>query len=863
MLRLLLTTFFLLNIYNASSQALHTIDSSRLSATLKQAIQSKGAEEQILVSLSAATGKWPKALAAFQPTKVVDDIYIMKVRVKDLAVLLRDADVLLVSQINAPREELSTGINDLSANRVNFTHHLFSAINGDSIRVSVKERLFDSTDIDLRGRVFKTGYESAMQTAHASLMATIIGGGANSSSYAKGVAAASHLSSASFNNLFPEPDGVYQQHQISVQNHSYGTLIENFYGNEAFAFDRAAKNNASLVFVFSSGNSGTQASTSGPYVNIAGYANLTGNFKQAKNLITVGATDSLGVMQPLSSKGPAFDGRVKPELVAFGEDGSSGAAALVSGSAALLQQAYKKWRGGQLPQSSLVRAVLVNSADDVHVQGPDYTSGFGSLNTYKAIKTISENRFFEDVLGQGGSRSFSITVPPGIATLKVTLAWTDPEAAPNAAKALVNDLDLLVTNSATAQVWQPWVLNTAAHADSLLQVASRGTDTLNNIEQVTLQFPAPGVYTVQVHGSRVTGSQHFSAAYQLDTAGVFYFTYPTASDPLVAGRTQVIRWETQTTGAGTLQYAAANGNWQTIASVPDLSTRYYKWTVPDTVALARLRMLTNVGAVISDTFVVAPLLTLDAGFNCADSFLLYWQRLPVNRYQLYTLGSRYLQPLLQTTDTAVLLNKQQNPSLYYSVAPVVGGHQGLRSNTLNYAAQANSCYIKSFFLHTQTRQQAGFRAEIGSLYNVAEVAFEKQQQDSFFTLEVVRWPGTTQFSFEDAGLKQGENRYRLRLRLANDQTIYSNNEVVYHVPGEKPFFVYPNPLIRKTPLQVLSSEAGRYTLQVVDGSGKVVHRQLLTASRTSISLQNLATGLYILQVHDGEGKRFTQKLVVQ
>jgi hypothetical protein len=37
-------------------------------------------------------------------------------------------------------------------------------------------------------------------------------------------------------------------------------------------------------------------------------------------------------------KGPAFDGRIKPEMVAFGIDGSSGAAALVSGVAILLQQ---------------------------------------------------------------------------------------------------------------------------------------------------------------------------------------------------------------------------------------------------------------------------------------------------------------------------------------------------------------------------------------------------------------------------------------------------------------------------------------------------------------------------------------------
>ena len=37
----------------------------------------------------------------------------------------------------------------------------------------------------------------------------------------------------------------------------------------------------------------------------------------AKNIITVGHIDSLGNVLSLSSRGPAYDGRIKPELVAF------------------------------------------------------------------------------------------------------------------------------------------------------------------------------------------------------------------------------------------------------------------------------------------------------------------------------------------------------------------------------------------------------------------------------------------------------------------------------------------------------------------------------------------------------------------
>ena len=142
-------------------------------------------------------------------------------------------------------------------------------------------------------------------------MATMMAGGGNTWYNTKGAAWGSNLSSASFQNLFPEPNSYYQTSSILIQNHSYGTVVENYYGPEAVGYDASVINNNSLLHFFSAGNSGTFASTTGQYSGIAGYANLTGNFKQAKNIITVGHTDSFGIVLAPSSKGPAFDGRVK------------------------------------------------------------------------------------------------------------------------------------------------------------------------------------------------------------------------------------------------------------------------------------------------------------------------------------------------------------------------------------------------------------------------------------------------------------------------------------------------------------------------------------------------------------------------
>jgi hypothetical protein len=113
---------------------------------------------------------------------------------------------------------------------------------------------------------------------------------------------------------------------VSVQNHSYGTIIQQFYGAEAVSYDAYTWRNKNYVPVFSAGNKGLESASEGPYTNLNGYANLTGNFKMAKNVITVGAIDNKGDVAPESSAGPMYDGRIAPQLIALGPNGTSDAA---------------------------------------------------------------------------------------------------------------------------------------------------------------------------------------------------------------------------------------------------------------------------------------------------------------------------------------------------------------------------------------------------------------------------------------------------------------------------------------------------------------------------------------------------------
>src|SRR6185437_2727613 len=103
--------------------------------------------------------------------------------------------------------------------------------------ISIKENDFDTTDIDLKGRIDPSPLASNEITNHANFMATIIVGAGNSVYYAKGAAQAANVSSSSFESVLPDSDNYYLKNNITIQNNSYGTSIDNHYGLNAVAFD--------------------------------------------------------------------------------------------------------------------------------------------------------------------------------------------------------------------------------------------------------------------------------------------------------------------------------------------------------------------------------------------------------------------------------------------------------------------------------------------------------------------------------------------------------------------------------------------------------------------------------------------------
>jgi hypothetical protein len=773
------------------------------------------------------------------------NIISIKIQLKQLPALLQQSDIIFASLDRKPHPELVIDDIDLGANNISAIADNFTDINGSGINVSVKEERYDEDDLDLLGRSFTSVTPTADNSGHATIMATLIGGNGNSFIKGLGAAPAVRLTSSDFARLLPDTISAFKAFNISVQNHSYGTGIENYYGIEASAYDKQVFENDSIVHVFSSGNIGTSTPGTGLYNGIANTANLSGTFKQAKNVLVVGGTGRTDVPEALSSAGPAYDGRIKPELVADGEDGTSGAAALTSGTVALLQQAYKK-QFHKLPSSALIKSILINSADDIGTPAVDYKTGYGKLNGLEAIRTINDTRFKTGSVADKAQISYQVTVPANCRQLKVSLAWTDAPAALNAPYALVNDLDLSVVTP-SGGILLPWTLSTYPLADSLLKPAKMQRDTLNNTEQITLQNPPAGIYNIYIKGSRITrGPQAFSIAYDTRLANQFEWTQPSGNNYFLADEDNYLRWQSTFTGInGELSVSYDNGsNWQQIASGIVLSTSNYKWATPDKFTHAILKMHINNQDFICKEFTISKPLTLQVGYNCTSGTLLHWAPQPgASGYVIYTIKDNVLQKLTTASDTSVIIPADLQSSKYYAVSALGNGFEGVKSYTIDITTQGVGCYIRTLLASVADNKTILLSLQTGSVINLKTITWQRltgtNQYADLGTTNTAA--GVLDYQFTDSFPKKGINYYRAKLTTTDGTVIYSDLASTVLLQGNQ-FTLFPNPVGAQ--LTILSGELNDYEFKLYDAMGKLSLNKTFNGLINTMQL-NLLPGTYI------------------
>ena len=320
------------------------------------------------------------------------------------------------------------------------------------------------------------------------------------------------------------------------------------------------------------------------YGSCSGYE-LIGIPATAKNILTVGAINTNDhSMTVFSSWGPTDDGRLKPELVAPGCEsnysnpdvegsgiwstypsinpstgtkytsmcGTSMSSPAAAGCAALVLQKYRELYTGQTPLSSTLKAILINSANDLGNPGPDFKFGFGEIDAFRAIEQLVLNTIGEDEIAEDEEDiitfkvyNYNLDYGPGSVgvspdLLSITVTWNDSPGHPLNPGALMNDLDLfLISPSGTR--FDQYTLNPLLPE----MHAGTGNQHIDNTRQVRIECPETGDWEMHVKSGEIfmgVVPQSYSFAIMASPPPITLF-YPNKEREIASSSTQRISWE--------------------------------------------------------------------------------------------------------------------------------------------------------------------------------------------------------------------------------------------------------------------------------------------------------------------------------
>ncbi len=565
-------------------------------------------------------------------------------------------------------------------------------LSGKNVVVGVGDNSAPMTHVDLEEKT--TNFHPDPPNNHGTHVCGTVAGMGIIDGAARGMAPRATLISEIYELVLQKTPQFRQSYGMTITNNSYAAIVgqcsnAGLYDAYSEAVDQLCREVPDVLHVFAAGNDGGLQCGAFP-----GFENIPGSFQPAKNNLVVGNVQKDMLVRGTSSKGPVRDGRLKPEICAFGTSvystfinntygpntGTSMASPAIAGAAALLTERYKQLKNNQLPPAVLLKGLLTGCADDRGNPGPDYKYGFGMFNLTRSVKALEEARYFSRQISpaQPGF-STTINIPAGLSQAKILLVWEDVSASPLAAKTLINDLDLTITDP-SGNILKPLVLNPLQPNAP----AQPGTDTLNNIEQVVIPNAVSGNYTIQVSGTALSGDTlHMAVVYDFVEKGI-RLLQPAAGVPVAAGKPLNIFWESpENTGPFTLEYSTDNGSsWSAIGSAAD-SQRAFAWTVPVmNTSTARVRISRGGDMAEAGPLVInqIPVLTRSSS-QCPGYFSINWTLVPnAQAYEILQKKGVDMVPIDTVyTNTYVLGGLPYGQMQYLAVRPLLNGQSGYRS----------------------------------------------------------------------------------------------------------------------------------------------------------------------------------------
>ncbi|MFF3687385.1 S8 family serine peptidase [Streptomyces sp. NPDC002187] len=327
-----------------------------------------------------------------------------------------------------------------------------------------------------------------------------------------------------------DPAGSYR---AVFQSNSWGSALTFGYNTTSAAMDDIVFDHDILICQ-SQGNTGNRSARPQAW---------------AKNVLSVGGVHHYDTVSRTDDAwnggagiGPAADGRIKPDLsnyydavrtTASGSDsaytdtfnGTSASTPITCGYAGLV---FQMWADGVFegspgqdrdvfasrPHAATAKALLINSADQYAFTGDSHDlarmkQGWGTASAGNLYQQAQGNNWQlpilvneTDVLTGGQSATYTLTTD-GSEPLKATMVYTDPMGSPSAAQARVNDLTLKLTAPDGTIYWG----NNGLAAGNW-STSGGSANTIDTVENVFIQTPAAGTWTIEVIAGQVNVDGH-------------------------------------------------------------------------------------------------------------------------------------------------------------------------------------------------------------------------------------------------------------------------------------------------------------------------------------------------------------------
>jgi len=173
---------------------------------------------------------------------------------------------------------------------------------------------------------------------------------------------------------------------------------------------------------------------------------------------------------------------------------------LTAGAAAVVRQ-YLRQIGFANPSGALIKAVLIHGATDLFpgqfgkgpmqelpTSRPNNHEGFGRVNV-TASTSLVKDRIIDESIGLKTDeiKTYNIAVEPG-QMVRATMSYTDHAGSAGTVQAIVNDLDLKITDD---------------HGHTFYPNHLNGPDEANNTEMVEFKADHGGSFVVSVKGRNI------------------------------------------------------------------------------------------------------------------------------------------------------------------------------------------------------------------------------------------------------------------------------------------------------------------------------------------------------------------------